>query len=72
MGGAGAGGVAAIVSGLAEGCVLAGCALLGGETIPLSTGVFWDDVYKHWYVDAWLAYGVTPNRPEFAGVIRRP
>ena len=47
-------------------------ALLGGETIPLSTGVFWDDVYKHWYVDAWLAYGVTPNRPEFAGVIRRP
>ena len=47
-------------------------ALLAGATIPLTTGVFWDDVYKHWYVDAWLAFSVTPNRAEFAGVISKP
>ena len=47
-------------------------ALLAGQTIPLTTGVFWDDVYKHWYVDAWLSYAVGPNRPEFAGVILKP
>ena len=47
-------------------------ALLAGETIPLTTGVFWDDVYKHWYVDAYLSYGVGPNRPEFSGVILKP
>lgn len=47
-------------------------ALLAGATIPLTTGVFWDDVYKHWYVDAWLSYGVGPNRPEFAGILLNP
>lgn len=47
-------------------------ALLAGQTIPLTTGVFWDDVYKHWYVDAWLSYAVGPNRPEYAGVILKP
>jgi hypothetical protein len=47
-------------------------ALLAGETIPLTTGVFWDDTYKHWMVDAWLSYAVGPNRPEYAGVILRP
>lgn len=47
-------------------------ALLAGATIPLTTGVFWDDVYKHWYVDAWLSYGVGPNRAEFAGVLLNP
>lgn len=47
-------------------------ALLAGATIPLTTGVFWDDRYKHWYVDAWLSYGVGPNRAEFSGVIVKP
>jgi hypothetical protein len=47
-------------------------ALLAGATIPLTTGVFWDDAYKHWYVDAWLSYGVGPNRPEFSGVLLKP
>lgn len=47
-------------------------ALLAGETIPLTTGVFWDDVYKHWMVDAWMSYAVGPNRPEFAGIIQKP
>lgn len=47
-------------------------ALLAGATIPLSTKVFWDEVSKSWFVDAWLSYAVGPNRPEFAGVILKP
>lgn len=47
-------------------------ALLAGETIPLTTDVFWDKVTKQWFVDAHLSYGVTPNRAEFAGVILKP
>ena len=47
-------------------------ALLAGETIPLTTAVFWDEKSKLWFVDAHLAYGVTPNRGEFAGVILKP
>lgn len=47
-------------------------ALLAGSTIPLTTGVFWDDAYKHWYVDAWLSFAVGPNRPEYSGVILKP
>ena len=47
-------------------------ALLAGETIPLTTDVFWDKLSKQWFVDAHLSYGVTPNRAEFAGVILKP
>lgn len=47
-------------------------ALLAGETIPLTTDVFWDKVTKQWFVDAHLSYGVTPNRAEYAGVILKP
>lgn len=47
-------------------------ALLAGETIPLQSKIFFDDLSKHWFVDAWLAYGVTPNRPEFSGSILLP
>lgn len=47
-------------------------ALLAGETIPLTTDVFWDQKSKHWFVDAYLSFAVGPNRPEFAGVIRKP
>jgi hypothetical protein len=47
-------------------------ALLAGETIPLTTDVFWDQKSKHWFVDAYLSYAVGPNRPEFAGVVRKP
>lgn len=46
--------------------------LLAGETIPLTTDVFWDKVTKQWFVDAHLSYAVTPNRAEFAGVILKP
>ena len=53
-------------------CAFSPRALMAGQTIPLTTGVFWSDVYKQWLVDAWLSYAVGPNRPEFAGVVLRP
>lgn len=44
-------------------------ALLGGETIPLTSKVFFDDVSKHWYVDSWLSYGIKPDVAAKAGRI---
>lgn len=46
--------------------------LLAGETIPLTSKVFFDDLSKTWFVDSWLSYAVTPSRPEFAGRIILP
>lgn len=47
-------------------------ALLAGATIDLSTKVFFDDLSKTWFIDAWLAFGVTPNRPEYSGALYLP
>jgi len=46
-------------------------ALLAGETIPLTSKVHYSDVELQWFVDSYLAYGVTPNRPEFAAVVMK-
>lgn len=53
-------------------CAFSPKALMAGETIPLTSDVFWDKVTKQWFVDAWRAYGVTTDRHEFAGVIQLP
>lgn len=47
-------------------------AILAGETIPLTTAVFWDEKSKMWFIDAHLAFGATPNRSEYAGRIVLP
>lgn len=47
-------------------------ALLAGANIDLQTNVFFDDISKNWFVDAWLAYNSTPDRAEFAGAIYTP
>jgi len=41
-----------------------------GVTIPLTTDVFWDQRLKVWFVDAYLSFGVTPNNPAFAGLLK--
>lgn len=53
-------------------CAFAPRALLAGETIPLTTDVFFDKLSKSWFVDAHTAYSATTNRNEFAGVIVKP
>lgn len=47
-------------------------ALLGGETIPLTSDVYYEKLEKSWFVDSHLAYAVTPNRAEFAGSLWLP
>lgn len=46
-------------------------ALLAGETIPLTSKVYYSDIELQWFIDSYLAYGVTPNRSEHAGAIFR-
>ena len=47
-------------------------ALLAGETIPLTQDVYYDRIYKSWFVDSHLSYAVTTNRNEYAGAILLP
>ncbi len=47
-------------------------ALLAGETIPLTSTVFYEERDKAWYIDSHVAFGVTPNRAEYAGRILLP
>lgn len=47
-------------------------AIMAGETIPLESDVFFDKLYKAWFVDSHLSYAVGPNRAEYAGVIALP
>jgi len=47
-------------------------AFLAGETIPLTSDVFYDKIYKMWFVDSHRAFGVTPDRAEYAGAIWLP
>lgn len=47
-------------------------ALLAGETISLTSDVFYDKLTKQWFVDSHLAFAVAPNRNEFAGRIMLP
>ena len=44
-------------------------ALLAGETIPLTSKVYYEDKELVWYIDSYLAFGVTTNRPDSCGVV---
>lgn len=44
-------------------------AVLAGETISLTSDVFWDKLSKSWYVDAHMAFAATTDRHEHAGAI---
>lgn len=46
-------------------------ALLAGETIPLTSKVYYVDQEFQWFVDSYLSFGVTPNRAEMAAGIFR-
>jgi hypothetical protein len=43
--------------------------LLSGETIPLTSKVYYSDIELQWFIDSYLAFAATPNRAEHAGVI---
>lgn len=46
-------------------------ALLAGETIPLTSDVYFSKIEMQWFIDSYLAYAVTPNRAEMAGGVYR-
>jgi hypothetical protein len=50
-------------------CLLMPKALLAGETIPLTSDVYFDKKEMQWFIDSYLAFAVTPNRAEMAGGI---
>lgn len=43
--------------------------LMAGETIPLSSDVFFNREEKQWFIDSWMAFGVTVNRPDCCGAV---
>ncbi|QIG73143.1 major capsid protein [Rhizobium phage RHph_N37] len=42
---------------------------LAGETIPLTSDIFFSREEKVWYIDSWLSFGVTVNRPDVCGAV---
>lgn len=43
--------------------------LFAGETIELQSNVFFSDEEKVWFIDSWMAFGVTVNRPDCCGAV---
>lgn len=44
--------------------------LLVGETIPLTTDVWFNKEEKKWFIDSWISFGAGPRRPDVCGVVR--
>ena len=45
--------------------------LLAGETIPLTSDIWFDRIEKQWFIDSFLAFGVTVNRPDTCGTVNK-
>jgi hypothetical protein len=43
--------------------------LLAGETIPLTSDMWFSREEKQWFIDSFLAFGVTVNRPDVCGAV---
>lgn len=43
--------------------------MLAGETIPLSSDIWFNREEKQWFIDSWMAFGVTINRPDCCGAV---
>lgn len=43
--------------------------LLAGETIPLTSDVWFNREEKMWFIDSFLSFGVTVNRPDVCGAV---
>jgi len=41
--------------------------LLAGETIPLTSTVYYDQKELQWFIDSYLAFAVTVSRPDVCG-----
>lgn len=45
--------------------------LLAGETIPLTSDIWFNKEEKQWFIDSFLAFGVAVNRPDVCGAVRK-
>jgi hypothetical protein len=43
--------------------------LLAGETIPMTSDVWFNKEEKQWFIDSFLSFGVTVNRPDCCGAV---
>jgi len=43
--------------------------ILGGETVPLTSNVHYNDLRLSWFIDSYLAFGAAPRRPEQTGAV---
>lgn len=43
--------------------------LLAGETIPMTTDVFFSKEEKQWFIDAYTAFGISTRRPDVSGAV---
>lgn len=43
--------------------------LMGGETIPLTSDIWFNREEKQWFIDSFLSFGVTVNRPDCCGAV---
>jgi hypothetical protein len=45
--------------------------LLAGETIPMTSDIWFNREEKQWFIDSFLAFGVTVNRPDVCGTVNK-
>ena len=45
--------------------------LMAGETIPLTSDIWFNREEKMWFIDSFLAFGVTVNRPDVCGTVNK-
>jgi len=45
--------------------------LFAGETIPLTSDIWFNREEKQWFIDSFLAFGVTTNRPDVCGSVQK-
>jgi hypothetical protein len=43
--------------------------VLGGETIPLTSNVHYNELRLSWFIDSYLAFGAAPRRPDHTGAV---
>ena len=43
--------------------------LLAGETIPLTTDIYYDKKELQYFIDSYMSYGVAVNRPDVCGAV---
>ncbi len=43
--------------------------LLAGETVPLTSKIHYSDVELQWFIDSYIAFAVTVNRPDVCGTV---